>query len=91
MTRGPWRTTVWAAGGGALLFALLGLYMNTAIGDPFLSNPGPVAMLAVIGGTVGGLVAPLFTRSSGGEAAGTPDSAGGSGTGPRSPDEPGGG
>lgn len=91
MTGGGWRATGWAAAGGGVLFALLGLYMNTAIGDPLLSNPGPVAMLAVIGGTVGGLVAPLFTRSSGGEAAGTSDAEGGRGTAAGSSERPEGG
>ncbi|MDH3735046.1 MAG: hypothetical protein OEU54_16070 [Gemmatimonadota bacterium] len=45
-------------GGG--LFALLGMYMNWQIGDPALSNPGPTLVLAVIGGTVAGLIAPMF-------------------------------
>ena len=47
---------------GAALFGAVGLWLNVRIGAPLLSNPGPVAILAVIGGTVGGLVAPLFHR-----------------------------
>lgn len=45
---------------GALLFVGLGVYLNAQIGAAPLAHPGPVAILAVIGGTVGGLVAPLF-------------------------------
>lgn len=47
---------------GAITFALVGLYLNREIGAPLLSNPGPVGTFAVIGGTVGGLIAPLFRR-----------------------------
>lgn len=47
---------------GAGLFLLLGFYLNSAIGAGWLDHPGPQAVLAVIGGTVGGLVAPLFRR-----------------------------
>lgn len=52
---------------GASLFAVMGLALNREIGQPLWSNPGPVAILAVIGGTVGGLVAPLFRRGGRGE------------------------
>lgn len=52
---------------GALLFIGLGVYLNARIGAGALANPGPVAILAVIGGTVGGLVAPLFARGRGSE------------------------
>lgn len=47
---------------GAVVFGAVGLWLNVRIGDPLFSNPGPVAILAVIGGTVAGLVAPLFRR-----------------------------
>lgn len=47
---------------GALLFVGLGIYLNRQIGAGVLAHSGPVAILAVIGGTVGGLVAPLFRR-----------------------------
>lgn len=47
---------------GALCFALLGMYLNVSIGAPALSNPGPVAILALIGGTIAGLIAPLIRR-----------------------------
>lgn len=50
-----------ALGGGA--FMAMGLYMNVATGAPLLSNLGPMAVFAVIGATVGGLVGPLFRRS----------------------------
>lgn len=55
-----------ALGGGA--FVAMGLYMNVATGAPPLSNLGPMAVFAVIGATVGGLVAPLFRRSDDGES-----------------------
>jgi hypothetical protein len=51
---------------GGLLFGALGVYMNLAIGDPALSNPGPTLVLAVIGGTVAGLIAPMIRRGRGG-------------------------
>lgn len=47
---------------GAAVFGGVGLWLNVRIGDPLFSNPGPVAILAVIGGTVAGLVAPMFRR-----------------------------
>lgn len=50
---------------GALLFVGLGVYLNARIGAGAFAHPGPVAILAVIGGTVGGLVAPLFGRRDG--------------------------
>lgn len=45
----------------------MGLALNREIGQSLWSNLGPVAILAVIGGTVGGLVAPLFRRGGRGE------------------------
>lgn len=48
--------------GGAILFAALGLWMNIQIGAPMFSNPGPVGILALIGGTTSGLVSPLLFR-----------------------------
>jgi len=56
------RATLLGAVLGAGVFLLVGLYLNGATGYPVLSNPGPVAVLVVIGGTVGGLVAPLVRR-----------------------------
>ena len=47
---------------GALAFALVGMYLNVAIGAPPLAHPGPVAMLATIGGTIAALIAPLIRR-----------------------------
>lgn len=52
---------------GAGVFAVMGVILNREIGQPLWANPGPVAILAVIGGTVGGLVAPLFRRRGGGK------------------------
>ncbi|WP_420448565.1 hypothetical protein [Candidatus Palauibacter sp.] len=45
---------------GAALFALLGMWMNVQIGAPMFSNPGPVGILALIGGTTSGLLSPLL-------------------------------
>ncbi|WP_420634137.1 hypothetical protein [Candidatus Palauibacter sp.] len=47
---------------GASVFAVLGMWMNTQIGSPMFSNPGPVGILALIGGTTSGLVSPLLLR-----------------------------
>lgn len=45
---------------GGALFLALGLYLNVATGFGPTDNPGPVGVLALIGATVGGLVAPMF-------------------------------
>ena len=47
---------------GAILFAALGMWMNAQIGAPVFSNPGPVGILALIGGTTSGLLSPLLFR-----------------------------
>ena len=47
---------------GAVVFAALAMWMNTQIGSPMFSNPGPVGILALIGGTTSGLVSPLLLR-----------------------------
>ncbi len=47
---------------GAIVFAVLGMWMNTQIPAPMFSNPGPVGILALIGGTTSGLVSPLLLR-----------------------------
>ncbi|WP_419936618.1 hypothetical protein [Candidatus Palauibacter sp.] len=47
---------------GAIVFAVLGMWMNTQIGAPMFSSPGPVGILALIGGTTSGLVSPLLFR-----------------------------
>lgn len=44
---------------GGVLFLGLGLYMNVATGFAPTDNLGPLAVLALIGATVGGLVAPM--------------------------------
>lgn len=54
------RTLAGFAIGGALFLAL-GLYLNVATGFGPADNAGPVAVLALIGATVGGLVAPMFS------------------------------
>lgn len=62
MRPGLARRTALGAATGAAAFLGLGLYLNAATGAAVLSNFGPLTMLAVIGATVGGLVAPLFGR-----------------------------
>ncbi len=57
------RTIIGFLVGGAI-FAILGMWMNTQMGAPWLSNPGPVGILAIIGGTTTGLVSPMFRRRS---------------------------
>jgi len=47
---------------GAVVFAALGIWMNTQISSPMFSNPGPVGILALIGGTTSALVSPLLLR-----------------------------
>ena len=47
---------------GAIVFAALGMWMNTQIDAPMFSNRGPVGILALIGGTTSGLVSPLLLR-----------------------------
>ena len=47
---------------GAIVFAALGMWMNTQIEFPAFSNRGPVGILALIGGTTSGLVSPLLFR-----------------------------
>lgn len=47
---------------GAIVFAALGMWMNTQIESPMFSNPGPVGILALIGGTTSALVSPLLFR-----------------------------
>lgn len=47
---------------GAIVFGTLGMWMNTQIGASWFSNPGPVGILALIGGTTSGLVSPMFRR-----------------------------
>lgn len=44
---------------GGLLFLGLGLYLDFATGLSPREHLGPLLMLAVVGATVGGLVAPL--------------------------------
>ncbi|MCG8467595.1 MAG: hypothetical protein MJB57_05205 [Gemmatimonadetes bacterium] len=47
---------------GATVFAVLGMWMNSQMGAPWFSNPGPVGILAIIGGTTAGLVSPMFSK-----------------------------
>lgn len=47
---------------GGAVFLGLGMYMNRAIGAGPLDHIGPLGFTAVVGATIGGLVAPLFRR-----------------------------
>ena len=49
---------------GGILFLGLGVYMNRAIGAGLFDHLGPLGFTAVIGATIGALVAPLFRRRS---------------------------
>lgn len=62
MSRTLGRMTLFGAALGGGAFVAMGVYMNVATGAPPISNLGPMAVFAVIGATVGGLVAPLFRR-----------------------------
>ena len=53
------RHTLIGFSGGAVLFLGLGIYLNRAAGFSVLEHPGPLAMLVLVGATVGALVAPL--------------------------------
>jgi lactoylglutathione lyase len=50
---------------GGAFFLGLGMYMNRAIGAGLLEHLGPLAFTAIVGATIGGLVAPLFRRRRG--------------------------
>lgn len=48
---------------GGAVFGALAVFMNLKIGVSALDNPGPTLVLVLIGGTVAGLVAPMFARA----------------------------
>ncbi len=52
------RTLAGAAVGGSL-FGVMAVYRSLMAGGPLLEYAGPVAFMAVLGGTVGGLAGPL--------------------------------
>ena len=54
---GRWTAIGAAIGGG--LFLVLSLYRSIASGGPSMSHLNPIAVMVVIGGTVGALVGPL--------------------------------
>lgn len=54
------RHTLLGFSGGAVLFLGLGIYLNRATGFGAFEHPGPLAMLVLVGATVGGLVGPLL-------------------------------
>lgn len=54
------RHTLMGFSGGAVLFLGLGVYLNRVTGFAALEHVGPLAMLVLIGATVGGLVGPLL-------------------------------
>lgn len=55
----PMRRTLAGFVGGGGLFLVLGLYLNVATGFGPTDNLGPLLVLALIGATVGGLIAPM--------------------------------
>lgn len=67
MTSSLARVTLLGMGIGGAVFVAMGVYLNVAIGADPVSNLGPIAVFAVIGATVGALVAPLFRRGGSGE------------------------
>lgn len=75
------RATLLGMGIGGAVFVAMGIYLNLATGSDPLSNLGPIAVFAVIGATVGGLVAPLFGRRGGAEEPPDESAEGGSGIG----------
>lgn len=70
MQEETYRKSAVGGGIGGFVFLLLGLYLNRAIGAGVLDHPGPVAVLVVIGATVGALVAPLVPSRGDGEERG---------------------
>lgn len=56
------RATLWGAGIGGGLFALVGFYLNVSSGMGLFANPGPLGVFTLIGATAGGLVGPLLRR-----------------------------
>jgi len=56
------RTTLTGFAIGAVAFALLGVYLNVSVGAPAINNLGPVGVFALIGGTIGGLLSPMFAN-----------------------------
>lgn len=61
MRKGILRSTAIGAAVGAGAFLALGIYLNATTGMGPLTNFGPLAILAVVGATIGGLVAPLVS------------------------------
>ncbi len=54
---------------GATIFGSLGVMLNREIGAPPFANLGPLAILALIGGTTAGLISPMFRRRRSGRRA----------------------
>lgn len=57
------KPTVIGAVAGAALFAAAGLYQSVSLGGGVFAHVEPVAFIAVIGGTVGGLAGPLVAAA----------------------------
>ncbi len=58
MNAGRW--TAYGATIGVGLFFALSMYRSIASGGPSMSHLNPIAVMTVIGGTVGALVGPLI-------------------------------
>ena len=54
------RWTLIGAALGAGLFGALSIYRSLASGGPAVQHLNPIAVMTVIGGTVGGLVGPML-------------------------------
>ena len=58
-SRSPLRWTIIAALWGGGLFAAVSIYRSVAGGGPIVQHLNPIALMTVIGATVGGLIGPM--------------------------------
>ncbi len=59
-SRSTLRWTLLGVAWGGGLFAAVSLYRSLASGGPFLQHLTPIAVMTVIGATVGGLIGPMI-------------------------------
>ncbi len=60
MSKSTLRWTILGVAWGGGLFAALSIYRSLANGGPFLQHLNPIAVMTVIGATVGGLIGPMI-------------------------------
>ena len=60
MSKSTLRWTIVGVAWGGGLFAALSIYRSLASGGPFLQHLNPIAVMTVIGATVGGLIGPMI-------------------------------